>query len=71
MLAIDLKPELEALLIKLAEKSGSTANEEARLAIIERIEDLEDYYDGMEALDEYRKTGIAYSSKEIESELGL
>ncbi len=71
MLAIDLHPELEALLAKLAEKSGSTANEEARKAIIERIEDLEDYHDGMEALEEYRKTGISYSSKEIEHELGL
>lgn len=71
MLAIELKPELEELLAKLAEKSGSTATEEARKAIIERIEDLEDYYDGMEALEEYRKTGIAYSSEEIERELGL
>ncbi len=71
MLAIDLKPELEELLVKLAEKSGSTASEEARLAIIERIEDLEDYYDGMEALEEYRKTGIAYTPAEAKRELGL
>lgn len=68
MLAIELKPELEELLAKLAEKSGSTANEEARKAIIERIEDLEDYYDAVAADQE---GGPYYSSTEIERELGL
>ena len=71
MLTIALNPELEQLLAKLAEKSGSTANEEARQAIIERIEDLEDYHDGMEALEEYRKTGIAYTPAEAKRALGL
>ena len=44
MLAIRLPPDLEARLDALAKKTGRTKSFYAREAIIEHIEDLEDYY---------------------------
>lgn len=68
MLAIRLKPELEARLAKLAERTGRTKTFYAREAITEHIGDLEDYY---LAVDAIKDTGKIYSSKEIKGELGL
>lgn len=44
MLALRLPPDLEARLDALAKKTGRTKSFYAREAIIEHIEDLEDYY---------------------------
>lgn len=44
MLAIRLPPEIEARLEKLAKETGRTKTFYAREAILEHIEDLEDYY---------------------------
>ena len=44
MLAIRLPPEIEERLEKLAKQTGRTKTFYAREAILEHIEDLEDYY---------------------------
>jgi len=68
MLAIRLDPELEARLTRLAEKTGRTKTYYAREAIEEHIEDLEDYYLAVKALE---NPGKIYSAKEAKHELGL
>jgi RHH-type transcriptional regulator, rel operon repressor / antitoxin RelB len=44
MLALRLSPEIEERLEALAKKTGRTKSYYAREAIMEKIEDLEDYY---------------------------
>lgn len=44
MLALRLPKDLEARLDALAKKTGRTKSYYARLAIIEKLEDLEDYF---------------------------
>jgi len=68
MLAIRLDPEIERRLSLLAERTGRTKTFYAREAILEHLEDLEDIYMAKKVLAE---SGRYYSSKEIESELGL
>ena len=68
MLAIRLDPEIEKRLELLAKKTGRTKTFYAREAILEHLEDLEDIYMAKKVLAE---GGRHYSSKEIESELGL
>ena len=68
MLAIRLDPEIEQRLAVLAERTGRTKTFYAREAILEHLEDLEDIYMAKKVLAE---GGRYYSSKEIESELGL
>ena len=44
MLALRLPPEMEERLEALAQKTGRTKSYYAREAILEKIEDMEDYY---------------------------
>jgi predicted DNA-binding protein len=50
MLTIRLEPEVEKLLDRFATKAGQTRAEFARRAILERLEDCEDYEAGVSAL---------------------
>lgn len=68
MLAIRLKPDLEARLDALAKKTGRTKTFYAREAIEEHLEDMEDYYLALEAS---RKPGRIYTAAEAKGELGL
>ena len=68
MLAIRLKPDLEARLASLAEKTGRTKTFYAREAIEEHLEDMEDGYIALQRLE---KPARIYSSEEVERELGL
>ncbi len=68
MLAIRLDPEIEARLERLARKTGRTKTYYAREAILEHLEDLEDYYLAVEAL---QNPGRNYSAEEAKRELGL
>ena len=68
MLAIRLKPELEERLAKLAKKTGRTKSFYARQAIVEHLEDLEDYY---LAADAAKNPGRIYTKEEAKRELGL
>ncbi|MGL5114385.1 MAG: type II toxin-antitoxin system RelB family antitoxin [Beijerinckiaceae bacterium] len=69
MLALRLPTEIEARLEALAKRTGRTKSFYAREAIIEKIEDLEDYYLADLAMTESR--GIRYSIHEVADELGI
>lgn len=68
MLAIRLKPEIEERLANLAKKTGRTKTFYARQAIMEHLEDLEDYY---LAADAAKYPGRIYTSEETKRDLGL
>lgn len=68
MLAIRLKPEMEARLTRLAEMTGRTKTFYVREAIEQHLEDLEDYY---LAADAARNPGRTYTPAETKRELGL
>ena len=68
MLAIRLDPEIENRLSLLAQKTGRTKTFYAREAILEHLEDMEDYYLAVDAL---QKPGHIYSKEEAKRELGL
>ena len=68
MLAIRLPESIEARLGQLAQKTGMTKTALVQQAIVEHINDLEDYY-----LAEARacKNRKAISLEDVERELGL
>jgi RHH-type rel operon transcriptional repressor/antitoxin RelB len=68
MLAIRLPESIEARLGQLAQKTGMTKTALVQQAIVEQINDLEDYY-----LTEARarKNRKAISLEDVERELGL
>lgn len=68
MLAIRLDPQIEERLEALAKKTGRTKTFYAREAILEHLEDLEDYYLAVETIQE---PGRVYSAEEAKRELGL
>jgi RHH-type rel operon transcriptional repressor/antitoxin RelB len=68
MLAIRLDKEVESRLERLAKKTGRTKTYYAREAILEHLEDMEDYYLAVEAI---QNPGKIYSSEEAKRELGL
>lgn len=67
-LAIRLQPDIEKRLERLAKKTGRTKTFYAREAILQHMEDLEDYYLAAEGA---RNPGRLYSSEEAKRELGL
>ena len=52
MLAIRLEPAIEERLKRLAKKTGRTKTFYAREAILQHLEDLEDYYRAAEVVEE-------------------
>ncbi|MDE2382983.1 MAG: TraY domain-containing protein [Alphaproteobacteria bacterium] len=60
MLAIRLPPEIEERLEKLARKTGRTKTYYARQAILDQLDDLEDYY-----LAEKRMADVAAGKSEL------
>lgn len=68
MLAIRLDQEVESRLEALARKTGRTKTYYAREAILEHLEDMEDYYLAVEAL---QNPGKVHTSDEAKRELGL
>lgn len=40
-------------------------------ALEQHLEDLEDYYLGIEALEEYRRDGVSYSLEQVADECGV
>lgn len=68
MLAIRLDKEVESRLESLAKKTGRTKTYYAREAILEHLEDMEDYYLAVEAL---QNPGKIYTADEAKRELGL
>ena len=68
MLAIRLPESIEARLGQLAQKTGMTKTALVQQAIVEHINDLEDYY---LAEARVRKNRKAISLEDVERELGL
>ena len=68
MLAIRLDKEIENRLELLAKKTGRTKTFYAREAILEHLEDMEDYY---LAVDVVQNPGKLYTAEEAKRELRL
>ena len=68
MLDIELDPELESRLERLAKETGRSKSYYAKLAIKQFLEDREDYLIGMAALE---RNEPRISLDELERELGL
>ncbi len=63
MLTVRLSPDIEKRLDELSKKTGRTKTYHAREAIIEYIDDLEDYY---LAVDRLRSPGRRWTMEEVE-----
>ncbi len=70
MLAINLEPELEKLLIDTAERSGQSLDSFVREAIERMIEDIEDFAVAEDALRDYDPS-TNVSLAEVKQRLGL
>jgi RHH-type rel operon transcriptional repressor/antitoxin RelB len=68
MLAIRLDKEVESRLELLAKKTGRTKTFYAREAILEHLENMEDYYLAVEVI---QNPGKLYTAEEAKHELGL
>lgn len=68
MLAIRLSPDVEKRLDELSKKTGRTKTYYAREAIVEHIDDMEDFHLAAERLEH---PGKRWTLEEVEKELGL
>src|SRR5215469_13294487 len=68
MLAIRLPPAIEKRLAALAKRTGRSKTYYAREAILEHLDDLEDYYLAVQRLE---KNVASLSLKELERRLGV
>jgi RHH-type rel operon transcriptional repressor/antitoxin RelB len=68
MLAIRLPPDVERRLEELAKRTGRSKTYYARQAIIEYLDDWEDYYLAVQRIEENLST---VSLEEVERRLGL
>lgn len=72
MLAIQLPVEAETRLMDIAVRTGRSASDCAREAILFQLEDIEDYCLGLETLEQiYNGTQRTYSEEEVREKLGL
>lgn len=72
MITVHLPDELEARLDDLAKRTGRTKEFYVREAILEHLEDLEDYYTAAETLERIRSgQERVHSLEEVERRLGL
>lgn len=69
MAAIELKPQVDEELSRYAQSHGHSKDEVLHKALLEYLEDREDYEAAAAALS--TKTGITYSLEEVRRELGL
>ena len=70
--SIRLSPEMEQRLDYLASQTGRTKAFYLRELIERGLEDMEDYYLGLDVLERVRKDEEpVYSSEEVRTELGL
>lgn len=68
MTAVRLDTATEERLDSLAKKTGRSKSFYLRKAIQDQLEDMEDYYLGMRALENTKRT---YTKEEAKRELGL
>lgn len=68
MTAVRLDEATEKRLAKLAKNTGRTKSYYLRKALVEHLEDMEDYYMAAKAME---NPGRIYTSEEAKRELGL
>lgn len=68
MTSIRLDQNTEKRLENLAKSTGRSKSYYLRKALEKHLEELEDYYLGMQSLEESTKT---YSKEEVKNELGI
>lgn len=68
MLAIRLQPDIEKRLERLAKKTGRTKTFYAREAILQHLDDMEDYFLASAAA---KNPGRVFTSDDAKRELGL
>ena len=71
MLSLRLPDETKARLDKLSARTRRPVSMYVREALDEYLDDLEDYYLGMQSLEQTRRTGVTYSLDEMRERLGL
>lgn len=71
VLSLRLPDETKARLDKLSARTRRPASVYVREALDEYLDDLEDYYLGMQSLEQTRCTGVTYSLDEMRERLGL
>lgn len=72
MRAVQIPEDLDNRLNALARRTGRSKSSFVREALIQQLDDIEDYYLGMETLERIRKgEERVYSSAEARRELGL
>lgn len=71
VLSLRLPDETKARLDELSTRTRRPASVYVREALDEYLDDLEDYYLGMQSLEQTRHTGVTYSLDEMRERLGL
>ena len=72
MPAVRIPEDLDTRLNTLARRTGRSKNSFVREALLHQLDDIEDYYLGMETLERIRNgEERVYSSAEARRELGL
>ena len=72
MPSVRIPEDLETRLNTLARRTGRSKNSFVREALLHQLDDIEDYYLGMETLERIRNgEERVYSSAEARRELGL
>ncbi len=72
MPAVRIPEDLDNRLNTLARRTGRSKNSFVREALLHQLDDIEDYYLGMETLERIRKgEERVYSAAEARRELGL
>jgi len=72
MPAVRIPEDLDTRLNTLARRTGRSKNSFVREALLHQLDDIEDYYLGMETLERIRNgEERVYSSAEAKRELGL
>lgn len=71
VLSLRIDDEIKGRLDKLSALTKRPVSVYVREALEEKIEELEDYYLAVNALEEYRKNPVSYSLEEVAENLGL
>lgn len=71
VLSLRLPDETKSRLDELSARTRRPASVYVREALDEYLDDLEDYYLGMQSLEQTNRTGVTYSLDEMRERLGL
>lgn len=70
-MSLRLPDEIKARLDELSARTRRPASVYVREALDEYLDDLEDYYLGIQSLEQTHRTGVTYSLDEMRERLGL